>query len=737
MIKQYTFKWMEVWFLKNILLCFISESENKELENYINDFDKNGFEVHLFNDFMNGNFELNNMLSLFDSYFENQYEGNNFYFLSNVKEFFILVYRIYNQVFNAYIYYNDKSDVKYSIQTNSIYEKLIQSDLAKGEVHKNIFTNDLNCEFKGEIKNKLFKLQNLDELLKETKGEKYEKYYYFKEKYYLFEPFRGKRVVVNLEDDDINKLPNYNNTLMVSEKLFSEKLIAVIEKLCSSQEVFLSNCDDFINIDRELTGSITKSPYFLSEFYIKEVELLSEISNDHMFVFLNSILTKTSNKGVYIDEILKRTIESSELSVYEKYFVLYQIIRIGFINTGSSGKNTGMLIRNLYREVLKGYLSMVPQRLEKISADKRNKDFIVVITSQFLTMEHGPTKTALDRCYNFIKNMGKKLVLINTKDLLTTCGMLPFHEICTPNVIKEYEKFERISYKDEKIPFYQCKGIMPNLNEIISIIDFVKREKPYFIFNIGGNNLTTDICSKIVPTIAEATVMGLPMTEGQFSLLGRKKTEGDSRTLKELGFKDEQAIGSNFTFTFKDQVHNYSRKDFKLPEDRFLLLVVGGRLDFEVTHEFIEILKSTIKFGTYIVFAGLFSKYNEIAEKDEVFRENSVFIGFQKDMLAVCEICDLYVNPLRAGGQTSAAEAMYKGIPVVSINYGDVSVCAQEEFCVNDYKEMTKRIKKFIDDKKYYKDMSNKAVKRAKILLDTASELKRNIEIIEKSSLFF
>lgn len=723
--------------MKNILLCFISEGKNKELEDYINAFDENGFEVHLFNDYMNGNFELNDMLKLFDSYFENQYEENNFYFLSNVKEFFWLVYRIYNQIFNAYIYYNDNADVKYSVQPNTIYERLIQSDLAKNEVNKKIFTNDLNSEFKGEAKDRLFKLENLTELLKEPKGERYEKYYFFKERYYLFEPFKGKRVVVNLESGDLNKSLDYNNTFIVGEKLFSEKLIGVIEKLCSSQEFFLNNCNSFDKLDCELMESIVKTPYFTSKFYIKEAELLGEISNDHMFIFLNSILTKTNDKGMYIDKILKRAAMSTELSIYEKYFVLYQIIRIGFVNVGSSGKYTGILIRNLYREVLKGYISMIPQRLEEIPAAKRNKDFVVVITSQFLTIEHGPTKTALDRCYNFIKGMGKRVILINTKDLLTTYGMLPFHEISTPNVIREYEKIQRISYKDEKIPFYQCKGIMPNINEIISIIDFIKKEKPYFIFNIGGNNITTDICSKIVPTITEATVMGLPLTEGQFSLLGRKKTEGDSRALKELGFKDEQAIGSNFTFTFKEQTHNYSRKDFKLPEDRFLLLVVGGRLDFEVTQEFIEMLKSTIKFGTYMVFAGLFSKYEEIAEKDEVFRKNSAFLGFQDDMLAVCEICDLYVNPLRAGGQTSAAEAMYKGVPVVSINYGDVSVCAEEEFCVNDYKEMSQRIKKFIDDKKYYKDMSNKAVKRAKILLDTEGELRRNIEKIEKSSLFF
>lgn len=723
--------------MKNILLCFVSGTDNKEFENYIKNFDEKGFEIHNFSDFINGNFQVEDMLKIFDCYFENQYEENNFYFLSNIKEFFILVYRIYNQVFNAYIFYNDKTDTKYSIKSNSIYEKLIQSDLLKNEVHKKIFTNDLNCEFQTEIKNRLIKLDNLDELLKEAKDEKYEKYYYFKGKYYLFEPFKGKKIVIDLEADEINKEPNYNNIIIANDKLFSENLIGVIEKLCSSQKFFLESCAEFEKLDSELCESITENAYFTSRFYIMETEFLAEVSSDHMFVFLNSILTKTNNKGEYIDKILKRAVESRELSIYEKYFILYQIIRIGFVNVGSSGKDSGMLIRRLYREVLKGYLSMIPQRLEKIPKAQRDKNAVVVITSQFLTMEHGPTKTALDRCYNFMKNMGKKLILINTKDLLTTYGMMPFHEICTPNTIKEYEKIQRISYKDEKIPFYQCKGVMPNLNEIISIIDFVKKQKPYFIFNIGGNNITTDICSKMVPTIVEATVMGLPITEGQFSLLGRKKTEGDSKVIKELGFKDEQAIGSNFTFTFKDQTHNYTRKDFKLPEDKFLLLVVGGRLDFEVTKEFIEMFKGTIKFGTYAVFAGRFSGYNEIAERDEVFQKNSAFLDFQNDMLAVSEICDLYVNPLRAGGQTSAAEAMYKGIPVVSINYGDVSVCAEEEFCVNNYEEMIERIKKFIDDKKYYEDMSNKAKERVKILLDTEGELKKNIEKIESSSLFF
>ena len=77
-------------------------------------------------------------------------------------------------------------------------------------------------------------------------------------------------------------------------------------------------------------------------------------------------------------------------------------------------------------------------------------------------------------------------------------------------------------------------------------------------------------------------------------------------------------------------------------------------------------------------------------------------------------------------------EAMFKGLPVVTIDYGDVSVNAGKEFCVKDYREMQDKILRYYEDKEYYKEMSKKAKVRTEILLDTETEFVRIMEEAER-----
>lgn len=96
------------------------------------------------------------------------------------------------------------------------------------------------------------------------------------------------------------------------------------------------------------------------------------------------------------------------------------------------------------------------------------------------------------------------------------------------------------------------------------------------------------------------------------------------------------------------------------------------------------------------------------------------------------ELCDLYVNPTRKGGGTSAVEAMYKGKPAVSVGYGDVAGIIGEEFCCADYDEMVEIIKRYSADKQFYQEQSERAYKLAEEYLDTDGEFKRILSEYQK-----
>jgi glycosyltransferase involved in cell wall biosynthesis len=125
----------------------------------------------------------------------------------------------------------------------------------------------------------------------------------------------------------------------------------------------------------------------------------------------------------------------------------------------------------------------------------------------------------------------------------------------------------------------------------------------------------------------------------------------------------------------------------------------------------------------HIAFVGVFTRYDDYCRDDQAICENTTYLGFQSDILAICEICDLYVNPRRSGGGTSCAEAMFMGLPVVTMNYGDVALAAGKDFIVETYAEMNQKIRRYANDKFFYAEMSKKARERAALLGDTRKSL--------------
>lgn len=256
--------------------------------------------------------------------------------------------------------------------------------------------------------------------------------------------------------------------------------------------------------------------------------------------------------------------------------------------------------------------------------------------------------------------------------------------------------------------------------------------------SIGGGSIVSDLCSNIVPTITIGTVFsGRPTTAGTFLAVGRKKTESDKQWIKKYHKSDDCIIESLFTFSFREQEHAYTRRQLGLPQNKFVALIVGGRLDEEIDDKFRDVLYKLIDAGLYVAFLGTYQKYEEeFVKAIQEYRDNSIYLGFQDDVLAIDECCDLYINPMRLGGGRSAAEAMYKGLPVVTFNYGDVGVVAGEEFHVNSYGEMYEKVLKYSTDKDYYQKMSELAKQRADELLDSKEQFKMIIKKAMESPRF-
>lgn len=516
-------------------------------------------------------------------------------------------------------------------------------------------------------------------------------------------------------------------------KVTVNDVLETLEKYCIRKECDLFTVNNVFEAYMKNTD-VYKEEH--SRYLIENGKPYVLKNKDIYYYFMSFFLQATKDKEIY-KELVEYCIWDKTITKENKYFIYSQIMRYNFMNLNVIDEETEDTFDNLYSCIYEAYSNEFIQEYSFIPKEERNKDFVMVFICQVLGMGHGPTKTLLDRCYILEEYLNKKVYIVNTAELLPCYGAINFFNTVGANYIEQFNQKEYFSYKDRKFPFLQCPNMMPQVSIIGEILDVVRSEKPYFILTIGGNSIVNDVCSNIVPTITIGTVpSGRTETRGQFQTIGRRITEEDRRWLKKHHFTEQHIIESLFTSAFKEQSHHYTREQLGLPENRFIVLLVGGRLDEEIDEQCMSLLKRLTEADIFVAFMGKFNKYQEYIKSDEQFKKHTKYLGFQDDVLAVNECCDLYMNPKRVGGGTSAAEALYKGLPVVAFDYGDVGVGAGSDFHVKDYDDMYNQIIKYATDKDYYQQMSEKAKKRAEYLTDSKGEFVKIIRTAEQSEHF-
>ena len=429
-----------------------------------------------------------------------------------------------------------------------------------------------------------------------------------------------------------------------------------------------------------------------------------------------------------VDIILK----ASEISIEERYVYFNQLSYRLFVTPTLQNDDNKILLWKLYNSIVKEYHDTIwaETTFPYITKDRRNKDFYVIITDQILEEQHGPTKSALDRCRALL-SAGNNVFLINTGELCFEETPVLFYDFFSANHIDYLEKVDAIEYKGYEIPFCQIgKGIM-NVQKLIEYMQIIYDYAPNMVIDIGGNTLLGNLCNYFIPVLA--VTLGpenLVRTTEKWQTLGRKITDADRAMLQRIGYPEDKVIEMIMTFECKEQSIVLSKADLGMREGDFETAVVGGRLDDEVGPDFIEMMRkaagsvSNIRFN----FCGYFPKYEKIIGEDPVLSGICRFLGMQSDMMAVFDNIDLYVNPIRLGGGTSAQEAMLKGVPVVTCKTGDVYANCHDDFAVVDYDEMVQVIERYANDADYYKSQSKKAHGLGELEHDTIGEFNRIIE---------
>ena len=518
--------------------------------------------------------------------------------------------------------------------------------------------------------------------------------------------------------------------------------MADINEVISASRAYCENRISLRDLDKIYLEYLNNTDSYKGSNAVQLCRELTEIfsskdkSEDYYYI-ISAMFRMTMLPEVYY-RLVRSCINDINFTKENRFFAYSQLAVNKFLYPVVNTRNGMDLLDDLYEAVYQDFLGEVKDLCVPIPQKERNRDFIIVLASQVLSLNHGPTKTLLDRCSILSGVIGKKVFIINTCSVLPEYGEILWFEQRLGNNAESLANSEFLEWKGNKYGYFQCPKEMPQTGVIKEILQIVRSEKPYFIVSIGGSDITADMCSRIVPVL---TVCLGPSERAQtrttFQMTGHRINDEDREWLRKHGFKTTHIIEGLFTSDFKPQTSILTREELGLPINAVICIVVGYRLDQEIDETFLDVVRELAGKGIYTAFMGGFSRYEEMTRDDDLLRCYSINLGFKDDALAVYECCDIYLNPKRLGGGTSVAEAMSKGLPAVTINYGDVATGAGDDFIVDDYSEMIERVNKLSEDKDYYDIMSKKAKKRADKLTDSQGEFVRIIHEMESREEFW
>ena len=227
---------------------------------------------------------------------------------------------------------------------------------------------------------------------------------------------------------------------------------------------------------------------------------------------------------------------------------------------------------------------------------------------------------------------------------------------------------------------------------------------PLFVLDIGTNSPIADLPHYFTTVVNLNTVTSAPVSEADiFVRYTRLNDSLEALCEKELSPHQTQVfMKQKFPAICNTTGETYTREVLHLPEEQFLICIVGNRLDSEVSsfkQLMTDILLSDSKIDFVII--GIANELKKSFENHPFF-DRIHFLGYCPDLLDIYPVFDLYLNPERVGGGWSSAIALRAGLPVITLPDCDVAYNVTDSFIVPTQEAMRKTILHYASDNSFY-----------------------------------
>jgi len=384
-----------------------------------------------------------------------------------------------------------------------------------------------------------------------------------------------------------------------------------------------------------------------------------------------------------------RDLSQTPLSLVDQHASWYVLYVYRFTRMQSFGKSqwakSGYLLRTMYNEMVakarESYADLLdPDALEKPHTNGR--PHYLIVTTEFVRDYHALTKQTLDLASALVTHHGAKVTILNASiPPRLPLGYLSDHT--PPPFLDHLTGTRSTTHKDLSFGYVQNPNMMANAPTAAWFAAQLKDLKPDGVINIGPGNILMDSFSDRLPTLAFPNLGEVPFSSASKLCTIKALDPAEEALLKRAGTQADKVSVIPTAFQLPASSGTLDRDILGFPVGAKIALIVGLRLQTECRDGFLSILETAAQrhANLHFVFAGPMKETETWLKRYPHLNKKSKFLGFQDDVLYVTRACDLYINPFRQGGGTSAIYAMSAGVPVVSMAQGDVAEIFGKEEC--------------------------------------------------------
>ena len=378
----------------------------------------------------------------------------------------------------------------------------------------------------------------------------------------------------------------------------------------------------------------------------------------------------------------------------------------------------------------------------KVPVQERDPALIVMAVTQLLTPSHAPTRILLEMSRILEIYLKKKVILLSEiKEFdADTCMQAGVKEVYRFRHRKELDgKFE-YPYKECCFSGYQIQLKRENIQQMQQLMQGLYDCRPYCVWCFGGVPAFAGAMKQFTSVIYTQLTEGYPgmpvdMVVNYFEHASEAYPQ-EKAFLVDKGMNiQEIRIGLPSYHKSKGLYH---RSDTGTPEDAFCIGIAGNRLEEDCTDEFLHMLGQVIHSNKtkdiWLIFIGGVTDEFEKKVKERVKEESRIrFFGYCPEFADAIALTDLVVATPGLGNGGTGVTALQEGIPVVSLEVGDIASCVGKDFQCRSLEEYPALIQKYIENSDFYEAQSKKAVHVFQsLLVDEKTVAQQVQEILEQ-----